>query len=50
MLPSLWGILPRVGVQHMSPQGVPLLYVDCFELKATKTLWAHEKLMHLFPH
>lgn len=30
-----------------SPQDVPLWYVDCFEPKATKTLWAQEKCLPL---
>lgn len=34
-----------VGVQNKPPQGVPQQYVDYFELKATETPWAQEKLL-----
>lgn len=40
-------IVEGVGVQKDTPQDVTQWYVDYFELKATQTLWAQEKL--LFP-
>lgn len=36
-----------VGLQNESSQDVPLWYVHCFELQATKTLWTEEKLLPL---
>lgn len=35
----LWG-----RGQHITPKTVPLLYVDCFKLKAIKTQKTQEKL------
>lgn len=34
-----------VVVQNQSSQDVSLWHVDCFELEATKTLWAQEKCL-----
>ena len=49
LLLNLLGILPCVGVQHIPPQDVPLLCVDFFELKTTKTLWAQDKFLCPLP-
>lgn len=38
-----------VGIQNQSPQDESLWYVYCFELEATKTLWAQEKCLPHLP-
>nr|KAF6425228.1 hypothetical protein HJG59_009271 [Molossus molossus] len=50
--PNFWGapVLGSLEGQKgpgQAPQAVALWHVDCFELKAMETLWAHEKPLPL---